>query len=84
MTAEQLVLVAREFCARRRVRIVNYSAFVAAAAVVNAKIDGIAVHGSAREKLQALEVTITALKPLSADNEKFARLCCEVLTQRWA
>lgn len=84
MTAEQLLLIAREFCARRNVVIVDFSALVAAAAVVNAKIDGIAVHGTAAEQVRALEKVIVALRPLSDGNEKFAQLCSAVLTRHWA
>ena len=44
MRTEQLLIVAQRFCETHRVRIVNYSALVAASAAAHARIDGIAIH----------------------------------------
>lgn len=74
MTPYELVLVAREFCAVHRVRIVDYSALVAAAAVSNANIEGIAVHASRHDAARAIEKVLTQLGALSAMNLEFARV----------
>ena len=46
MTPEQLLLVAREFCAQHKVTVTNFGALVAAASLSTAKMEGIAIHGN--------------------------------------
>ena len=56
MSAEQLYLLAQEFCARFNLRIINYSALVAAAAASTARLEGIAIHGDEQQAAQALSL----------------------------
>lgn len=86
LNPEQLLIIADEFCANSRVArvaVADFSALAACAAVPGAKFHGIAVHSSAEAAAQALRAAITALRPLTADNEDFAAAAAEVYLQ-WA
>lgn len=78
MSAEQLLLVAREFCQTYRVRVINFAALAAAAAASTATVEGIAVHGSRSAAAESLETVLRAVPALSGKNEEFARFCTEV------
>ena len=78
MSAEQLLLVAREFCQAYRVRVINFAALAAAAAASTATIEGISVHGSRSAGAESLETVLRAVPALSGKNEEFARFCAEV------
>ncbi|MDO5032182.1 cell filamentation protein Fic [Corynebacterium sp.] len=78
MTAEQLLLIAREFCARYQVRVTNFSALAAAAAASTASFEGIPVHDSPRQAARALAQVLRGVKALSARNEEFAVFCARV------
>lgn len=78
LTPEQLLLIADEFCAVHRVRVRNFAALAAAAAVPGARLHGVAVFDSTAAAGQALGETVVSLVPLSGKNEEFARVCGEV------
>lgn len=78
MSAEQLLLVAREFCQTYRVRVINFAALAAAAAASTATVEGIAVHGSRSAAAESLETVLRAVPALNGKNEEFARFCTEV------
>ncbi|GAA1472625.1 hypothetical protein GCM10009604_12030 [Corynebacterium aurimucosum] len=78
MSAEQLLLAAREFCQTYRVRVINFAALAAAAAASTATVEGIAVHGSRSAAAESLETVLRAVPALSGKNEEFARFCTEV------
>ncbi|HIX79460.1 MAG TPA: cell filamentation protein Fic [Candidatus Corynebacterium faecipullorum] len=78
MNAEQLLLIAREFCQAYRVRVINFAALAAAAAASTATVEGIAVHGSRSAAAESLETVLRAVPALSGKNEEFARFCAEV------
>lgn len=78
MNAEQLLLIAREFCQAYRVRVINFAALAAAAAASTAAVEGIAVHSSRSAAAESLETVLRAVPALSGKNEEFARFCAEV------
>ena len=78
LTPEQLLLIADEFCAVHRVRVRNFAALAAAAAVPGARLHGVAVFDSPDAAGRALEETVVKLAPLNDKNEEFARVCGEV------
>lgn len=83
MTPEQLLIIAREFCAHHRgVRIINFAALCAAAAASTARIEGISVHGDTAQAAECLESTLLNLAPLSSANAEFARVCSLVMQMR--
>ncbi|MGX1739004.1 cell filamentation protein Fic [Corynebacterium flavescens] len=75
LSPEQLLLIAREFCAVYNVRISNFSALVAASAAANARIEGLPVHGSPRAAAHALGEVLRKVEALSGHNREFAALC---------
>lgn len=78
LSGEQLLLIAEEFCAAHPVRVRSFAALVAAAAVPGARLHGIPVFDSPRAGGAALAEAVRSLRPLSAENETFARVCQEV------
>ncbi|ACP31607.1 hypothetical protein [Corynebacterium aurimucosum] len=78
MNAEQLLLIARDFCQAYRVRVINFAALTAAAAASTATVEGIAVHGNRSAAAESLETVLRAVPALSGKNEEFARFCAEV------
>ena len=78
MSPEQLYLVAQEFCARFNLRIINYSALVAAAAASTARLEGIAIHGDEQQEAQAMAEVLEKVPALNAGNQTFAQYCARV------
>lgn len=78
MTGEQLLLIAREFCARHRVTVTDFAALVAAASASTARIEGIAVHADAQAQAESLRRVLEAVPALSGRNREFAQLCAQV------
>ncbi|QPK79175.1 cell filamentation protein Fic [Corynebacterium lizhenjunii] len=78
MTAEQLLLLAHEFCITHRTTVNNYAALVAGASASTARIEGIAIHANAQEAALALEECLRAFPALSGRNQEFAAFCAEV------
>ncbi len=75
LTAEQMLLIADEFCDIHRVTVRDFGALVAAAAVAGARIDGIPVHDHPAAAGDALADTIRRLEPLSGFNREFGEMC---------
>lgn len=75
LTPEQLLLVADEFCTAHRVRIRDFAALVAAAAVPGARIHSIPVHADTATAGEALARAVIRLEPLSGRNREFAAAC---------
>lgn len=82
MSAEELLVIAREFCAVAGARITNFAALCAASAAAGARIDGIAVHASPRAAADALAGALTAYPALSGANGQFAALCAAIYVAR--
>ena len=78
MSAEQLYLLAQEFCARFQLRIINYSALVAAAAASSARLEGIAIHGNEQQAAKAMAEVLEKVPALNAGNQTFAQYCARV------
>lgn len=78
MSPEQLYLLAQEFCARFRLRIINYSSLVAAAAASTARLEGIAIHGDEQQAAQAMAEVLEKVPALNAGNQTFAQYCARV------
>lgn len=78
MSSEQLYLLAQEFCARFRLRIINYSALVAAAAASTARLEGIVIHGDEQQAAQAMAEVLEKVPALNAGNHTFAQYCAQV------
>ena len=78
LSPEQLLIIADEFCVIHRVRVSDFGALVAAAAVPGARISGIAVHRDVPSAAQALSGAILRLQPLSAQNREFGEVCREL------
>ena len=78
MSAEQLYLLAQEFCARFQLRIINYSALVAAAAASSARLEGIAIHGNEQQAAKAMAEVLEKEPALNAGNQTFAQYCARV------
>lgn len=83
LSAEQLLIIADEFCsappglsAPARVR--DFAALAAAAAVPGARVHGVAVHGTTATAADALREAIVRLEPLTARNSEFADVAGEV------
>lgn len=85
MSAEQLYLLAQEFCARFQLRIINYSALVAAAAASTARLEGIAIHGNEQQAAKAMAEVLEKVPALNAGNQTFAQYCARVyMTTKFA
>lgn len=78
MRTEQLLIVAQRFCETHRVRIVNYSALVAASAAAHARIDGIAIHDNIYQAAASLIDVLTKVEALSGNNKEFASICAKI------
>ncbi|GAB3692540.1 TetR family transcriptional regulator [Corynebacterium nasicanis] len=78
LTAEQVLLLADEFCAAHRVQIRDFGALVAAATVPGAQISGIPVHAGTQAAGRAFAEAVIALEPLSDRNRDFAAVCRKV------
>ena len=78
MSAEQLYLLAQEFCARFQLRIINYSALVAAASASSARLEGIAIHGNEQQAAKAMAEVLEKVPALNAGNQTFAQYCARV------
>ncbi|MDO5511496.1 TetR family transcriptional regulator [Corynebacterium sp.] len=78
LTPEQLLLIADQFCATRRVQVRDFGALVAAAAVPGARISGIAVYPGPSAAGLALAEAVARLQPLTDANEEFGAVCREV------
>lgn len=78
MSAEQLYLLAQKFCARFQLRIINYSALVAAAAASSARLEGIAIHGNEQQAAKAMAEVLEKVPALNAGNQTFAQYCARV------
>ena len=78
MTPEQLLLVAREFCAQHKVTVTNFGALVAAASLSTAKMEGIAIHGNRVQAARAMRDLLVAYSALNAHNDAFATVCARV------
>lgn len=81
MTAEQLLLVAREFCAQHKTTVTNFGALVAAASVSSARIDGIPVHANRQQAAQAMQQILVAYPALNKHNRDFAALSTRVFME---
>lgn len=75
LTPEQILLLADKFCEAHKVRIHDYSALVAAAAVPGARIDGIPIHAHPLAAGEALAQAVVRLEPLSELNREFGAVC---------
>lgn len=80
LTAEQLFIMAEEFCAHRGCSIRSYSALCAAAAIPGARIEGISVFDSPAAAAAALARGIERLEPLHQDNQAFAATAQDIYT----
>lgn len=78
LRAEQLLIIADEFCESQRVQIRDFGALVGAAAVPDARISGIPVHTGVTAAARALEEAVIRLGPLSGRNREFGRVAREV------
>lgn len=78
LSPEQLLLIADEFCNSHRVRVINFAALVAAAAVPGAKLEGIPIHADTSAAGEALEEAIIRLEPLSDRNKDFSHVCRQI------
>ncbi|RSZ61924.1 TetR family transcriptional regulator [Corynebacterium hylobatis] len=78
LAAEQLLLIADQFCRTHQVQIRDFSGLVAAAAVPGARIDGVPVHGDPYAAGEALAVAVTRLEPLSKLNKEFGAACRDI------
>lgn len=78
MRSEQLLIVAQRFCEASRVRIINYSALVAAAAAAHARIDGIAVHDNPQQEAASMYAVLMKVGALSDHNKEFAQICAQI------
>lgn len=81
LSPEQLLSIADQWCAHTHTRVRDYSALVAAAAVINAHIHGVNLHPHPRAAAQAFSHTLKKLAPLESANEGFAELCARVLLE---
>ncbi|MDO4684977.1 MAG: TetR family transcriptional regulator [Corynebacterium sp.] len=81
LSAEQLLLVADEFCAHHRVAIVDYAAICAAASITGGQFEGVPVHRTIVSARASLERAITALMPLNQRNQEFAVVAGEVFAR---
>lgn len=75
LTPDQMLAVADQFCERFPVRVRDYSALAAAAAVPGARFRGVAVHDSPVRAAEALRDTVERLEPLTSGNDEFAQVC---------
>lgn len=78
LTPEQLLAIADEFCRVYPVRVRDFSALAAIAAVPGARVHGVAVHDTVATALEALHGATTHLAPLSGHNDEFAHVVMEV------
>lgn len=84
MNPEQLLIVARIFCAHYRTTVTDFAALCAAASASTARIEGIPVHATAEQAAAALEKCLLALPCLRSHNAEFARFCKQTLLRRAA
>ncbi|MCQ9331380.1 cell filamentation protein Fic [Corynebacterium phoceense] len=78
MSPEQILLIAREFCARYGTTVTDFAALVAGASASAAKVEGIPVHADARQAAAALRRVLIAVPALGAYNKEFADYCAQV------
>lgn len=81
LSPEQLLSIADHWCAHTHAQVQDYSALVAACAVINAHIHGVNLHPNPRAAAQAFARCLKKLAPLSSGNEGFAELCARVLLE---
>lgn len=75
LTAEQMLIIADEFCEAHRIHVQDFAALVAAAAVPGAQISGIPIHVNASAAGRALAIAVARLEPLSDYNREFGEVC---------
>ena len=78
ITAEQLLLIADEYCAIHRVTVRDFGALVAAASVPGARINGIPVYADRVNAGEALARAVARLEPLSDHNREFGAVCRDI------
>ncbi len=74
LSTEQLLAVADEFCAVARVQVRSFAHLAACAAVPGARVHGVPVFDTPQAAAEQLGRAVAALRPLSGENEGFARV----------
>ena len=74
----QLLAIADAFCDRYGTQVTDLSAIAVSAGTPTARIDGLALHGTATSGAKSLARMIVATAPLSAENEVFAAFAAQV------
>lgn len=79
LSAEQMLLIADEVCAAHGVRVRDFAALAADAAVSSASFHGVRVDDSPAVMAERVATTITALRPLSGRNGQLAAATRRIL-----